>query len=232
MSEGACYQSNDARDIGLVSLLRVAHRLFSSASVIQALPRLVELRTREFPIAEFHELFLTLDPPFLDAFKIATSFENLFKAELLDFGYVVHKIDKRANARQFEALGSQQALRPIHVTEIRAAEGATWMRRGPFTIASLGHETLTLGLLISEHAAYWRSLRLAKPLRDALDFVRTQRNTVHFVVNDSSRFNNQIVDWYLGLRSAMNTRLLPRYRKVIMRYPHLKSSPALALNEI
>lgn len=232
MSEGACYQCRDARDMALVSLLRTAHQLFSSASIIRELPRLVQLRDQRFPIEEVHPFFQSLDPPFLDAFRIATSFENLFKAELLDYGYVVHKIDQRTNAKKFETLGKQQILRPIRVSEIRKVEQSTWRRRGEFKIASLNHETLTLGSLISAQGSYKRTLRLNQSVIEALSYVRKQRNTVHFVVNDMGRFNNHVVDWYLDLRATINRRLLPRYTKIISRYEHLKSSAAFRLDEI
>ena len=203
MSYGACYASRDARDMALISLLRVAHNLISSASIIQNLGRLIVLRDRQFPPEDVLALFTELDPPFLDAFKIATSFENLFKAELLAFGYVVHKIDKRANGGQFQALANAQEDGPVALTNVKLAEGRSWKRRGPFTIASLRNETLTLGRLIDKKAAYSRSLRLGSKLVTALNFVREQRNTVHFVVNDTGRYNKSVVDHYSCLKNSV-----------------------------
>ncbi len=177
-------------------------------------------------------LAVALDPPFLDAFRIATSFENLFKAELLHFGYVVHKIDKHANNHRFRTLGIQQELRPIRITEIKRVDRSAWRRHGSFTIVSLTHQTLTLGLLTNARSGYKRSLRLSKQLLDPLNFVRKQRNTVHFLLNDTGRFNNQIVEWYLNLCTAMNKRLLPRYSQIIAKYPHLRGNSSLRLNKI
>lgn len=232
MSQGACYSHRYARDMALVSLLRAAHRLFSGASIIQNLDRLSALRNRGFPIEEVHTLYVQLDSPFLDAFRIATSFENLFKAELLAFGYVVHKVDGRTHDRKFEDLAKAQLVGPIRVTQVKRAEGSSWKRHGPFTIVSLRSQTLTLGQLINDESAYTRSLRLSQQLRSALKFVREQRNTVHFVVNDAGRFNSHVVDWYLCLRATMNRRLIPRYRALIDRYTHLRDNPMWALNEI
>lgn len=232
LSQGACYANADARDMALVSILRVAHKLFASASIIQSLDQLCALRERHFPLEEVHSLFASLDPPYLDAFKLATSFENLFKAELLSFGYVVHKVDKRVNGRQYEVLARTQSVGPVRIRDIRAAEGTSWRRRGPFTISSLTKETLTLGTLIDLNLGYRRSLRLSSQLVAALQYVRAQRNTVHFVVNDIGRFNEQVVDWYVCLKSAINGRLIPRYRNVIAKYPHLRGNPNWGLDEI
>ena len=232
ISEGACYQNHGARDMALVSVLRVAYKLFTEASVIQNLNRLQAIRLAGFPIEDLHALAITFDPPFLDAFKIATSFENLFKAELIAFGYVVHKIDKRAKGGAFRALGELQATRPIRLSELRKLEGASWRRQGSFTIVGLTHETLTFGQLTNENNRYRNSLRLNQQMVSALKFVRQQRNTVHFVVNDIGSFNNSVVDWYLCLRAAINSRLLPRYQTIINKYDHLRGSAQCHLKEI
>jgi hypothetical protein len=104
MSEGACYQHWSGRDMAVLSLLRVE-----------------AIRDRGFPIEEFHDFAFSIDPPFLDALRIATSFENLFKAELLAFGYVVHEVDARAAGGRFKSLANQQMQRPIRISELRAA---------------------------------------------------------------------------------------------------------------
>ncbi|MEO5657778.1 MAG: hypothetical protein ABIO65_10430 [Nitrospiria bacterium] len=232
LSEGACYQNRDARDIALVRVLRVAHKLFAEASVIQNLDRLQAIRAAGFPIEDIHALAMTFDPPFLDAFKIATSFENLFKAELIAFGHVVHKIDKRARGGTFRTLAEQQTTRPIRLSELRKLEGTSWRRQGQFTIVGLTHETLTLGQLTNQNNRYRQSLRLSQQVLSALKFVRQQRNTVHFVVNDIGSFGNCVVDWYLCLRAAMNRRLLPRYQAIINKYDHLRGSAQWHLQEI
>lgn len=232
MSEGACYQNRDARDMALISMLRTAHTLISQSSVIKNLDRFVAIRDAGFPIQEVHSLFLTLDPPFLDAFRIATCFENLFKAELLAFGYVVHKFDRKAQGGQFKALALTQDTTPVCLTKLRELEGKAWKRKGAFTIIGLRPYTLTLGQMINKKNAYKNSLRLSKKAVDALEFVQHQRNTIHFVVNDMGCFNTKIVDWYLCLRSAANTRLLPRYLAIVDRYEHLKGNPQWFLSEV
>lgn len=230
MSEGACYRHHSGRDMAAISILRVAHKLFSQATIIQHLNNVEDVViNRGFDIREFHNLVKTFDPPFLDAFRIATSFENFFKAELILFGYVIHKINRNS---RYSSLRSQQQYRPIKVSEIRSLERGTWKRRGLFQINSLSKTTLTLAELISKTGRYKNSLRLSNFCIDTIDTIRKQRNTVHFLVNDIGHYNKKVVESYIYLRSFMNERLIPRYNSVIMRWDHLKNDPELRLNEI
>ena len=230
MSEGACYQHHSARDMAAINILRMAHKLFSQATVIQHLDEIEDVVVnRGFDIVEFHRLVAKFDPPFLDAFRIATSFENLFKAELLLYGYVVHKISR---ANRYSSLNSQQKIRPIKLSEIRSLERGTWKRRGPFQINSLSKRTLTLAEIISKTSRYKYSLRLSNYCIEAIDTIRKQRNIVHFIVNDVGHYNKRVVEAYIYLRSFMNKRLIPRYNSVIQRWDHLKSNPEWVLNEI
>lgn len=231
MSEGACYVNHDARNMAMISLMRTAHRLLSQSSVIVRLTELETLCANGFPLEEFHRFAASMDPPFLDAFRIATAFENLFKAELLGFGYVVHKFDVKAGPL-FKQLANQQKTRPIKVTELKAAEGVTWCKRDDFVIAGLTHETIPFGRLISSGSAYSRSLRLSGKLMQALDTTREHRNTVHLVMNDIGRFNINVVENYLVMRDAFNTRLLHRYQRILGRYEHMRDSKGLSLNKI
>jgi hypothetical protein len=94
MSEGACYRDSGGRGMAILSLLKYAHRMFSEASVIRKLDDLERIFKSSVPdIHDLYPVFVELDPAFLDAFRIATCFENMFKAQLLKFGYVVHEID-------------------------------------------------------------------------------------------------------------------------------------------
>lgn len=230
MSEGACYQHHSARDMAAISILRVAHKMFSQATVIQHLDEVEDVVVnRGFDIGEFHNLVTTFDPPFLDAFRIATSFENLFKAELLLYGYVVHKISRGS---RYSSLSSQQKNRPIKLSEIRSLERGSWKRRGPFQINSLSKNTLTLAELISKTGRYKNSLRLSNFCIEAIDTIRKQRNTVHFVVNDIGHYNKKVVEAYIYLRSFINIRLIPKYNSVIQRWDHLRNNPEWRLNEI
>jgi hypothetical protein len=116
MSEGACYRDSGGRGMAILSLLKYAHRMFSEASVIRKLDDLERIFKSSVPdIHDLYPVFVELDPAFLDAFRIATCFENMFKAQLLKFGYVVHEID---GGKQ-KALRRNQIDRPIRVSEIR-----------------------------------------------------------------------------------------------------------------
>ncbi len=229
ISEGACYQRHDVRDMAAISLLRVAHKMFSDATIVKNLDKLEDcIIHRGFDIGEFHSLLKDFDPPFLDAFRIATCFENMFKAELLCCGYVVHKI----NNRKHPQLHGIQLQRPIKLSEIKAIEGAAWKRRGKVQITSLNKMTLTLAQLINKNSRYKNSLRLSNACIDAIDTIRRHRNTVHFLVNDIGHYNKKVVGSYIYLRTFLNKRLINRYNKIVQRWEHLRTNAEFQLYEI
>lgn len=228
MSEGGCYQHHSFRDMAVYSMLTVAYRLFSQATVIKKLPELEELYVQNAPsVQDLHELIMQLDPPFMDAFRIATCFENMFKAQLLSFGYVVHIID---NKKQLH-LHNQQKIRPIKVSEIRSLERKTWKRKGPFQIESLKKKSLTL-YHITSTKKYQNSLRLSARFIESLNEIRKHRNTIHLLINDIGRYSNKIVLSYSYLKEVVNKRLLNKHNEIIDRWEHMRTNPTLRLNEI
>lgn len=207
--------------MAVFSLLRAAHRLFSSATVISNLERLIGIREQKYSQVDTFGILLTLDPAYLDAFRIATCFENLLKAELLDFGYVVHMIDPKAHGCRFRQLAELQKKAPVRATCIRQIEGHSWRRNGEFAIASLKPVTIGLPLLLDQKTAYYRSLRLSQRLVEALQRTRKERNAIHFIARDARTINDRVIEDYIDLREAVNRRLLPRYERIRARYKHI-----------
>jgi hypothetical protein len=229
MSEGACYQSKSARDMAIISLLKHAHRMFREASVIQNLDKLEHLyRNHEPKIEEFVPIFAELDPAFVDAFRISTCFENLFKAQLLKFGYVVHEID----GSKLKHLRQEQLKRPIGVPDVRRIEKSNWKRHGEFTIRCLKLNTLPLGTLIDGATKYPKSLRLSTQALKALNLIRKERNSVHLVVNNIKHLNRELIGSYGLLRILVNTRLVPLHNWALDQWDHTRNYSTLRLKEL
>ena len=229
MSEGGCYRHRSARDMAIFSLLKHAHKMFAEASVIQKLDSLEALYKNPVPdIRDLHKIFIELDPAFLDAFRIATCFENMFKAQLLKCGYVVHEIHSGTH----KDLWNEQKVRPIRISEIRKIEGSNWKRRGDFTIRSLQSRTLGLPRFLNCKSRYKHSLRLSSRTIGALDLINKERNTVHLLVNDIKHLDHQLVDSYGLLRQLVNTRLITLHNRVTGQWAHLRYYPELRLREI
>ena len=79
--EGACYTDVSWRRLTVLNMLGASYRIFKPTSVIRRLDALAAidlLKPRQF--RRFSRLIWSLDPPVLDAVRIATCFENLFKA--------------------------------------------------------------------------------------------------------------------------------------------------------
>ena len=85
LEEGVCYTSPYWRQKVAMDVLAQAHRIFAPTSRIRKLEQMkakVSPRT-ERQMVSSARFFSSLDVPVVDAFRIATCFENLFKARLL-----------------------------------------------------------------------------------------------------------------------------------------------------
>ena len=137
--EGVCYTGPVYRKKIALSMLAQAHRIFTPTSRIRHLARIsgaLNARTgRERSAA--HRFFSTLDPAVVDAFRITSCFENLFKARLILRGYLIHQIDKGVQP----GLWKQQRERPIRVSTLKRAEGHVNKRDIGYEFQSLADKT-------------------------------------------------------------------------------------------
>jgi hypothetical protein len=122
----------------VLNILSICHRICEGTSLIR---RLDELTTIDFgDVSQFdraNKLIWSLDPPILDAVRIATCFENLLKTRLLLRGYVIHQIDKRASNQTYRPLADEQRKRPIKISEVKHAEGLKRKRGNQYVFHSL-----------------------------------------------------------------------------------------------
>jgi hypothetical protein len=231
--------------MALIPILWATHQLFSQTTVIKHLnlcSHIIQNPCSDNDNSNFTELLSLrkyFDFGFMNALRIVTSFENIFKVELINYGYVVHLIDCRNINNQrlkckCKKLKEEQKIRPVKVSEIKALQGISWPRRGPLQINYLEKRTITISQIISENNRYKNSLHLTNSIIKALKDLNRQRNKLHlyFGACPELPMSQKHIDLYMYLIDNFNQKFFYRYNKSINRYNHLRSNPNWTLKKI
>lgn len=224
-SEGACYQSKDAKDMATLSLVRQAHRLFAAATSIKYIEEFKDIVSEKFNPNKMLSLNAKLNPSFLDALLIVTAFENVLKAELLAKDFVVHEAAAKSPLKPI------QEKTPLAVSQLITEEGTNWQASGKFTIKSLSKKTLTISRIVGE-PHYQTELSLKKDEVEALQRAIHHRNKVHLFINDSRSFSNQVIADLELLKSLINRIAIPRCNATLQQISHLSDRDDMKLTEI
>jgi hypothetical protein len=227
LGEGACYTDLRTRQWVAINILSSCYRIGEGASLLR---RLDELAALDFGNMDDEgrlralDLFVSLEPAVLDAVRIATCFENLFKVRLLLRGYVIHQIDKEARSRSFKSLADEQRKRPIKISEIRCAEGLRWQRQPEYVFQSLSSFTLGRSTLLK--AAYTTPLNLPSKLFTSLKDIVDKRNSLHFLANNTALYNRKFVEDLRCIRESFNRFIVGANNDLVkkLKFPdiHLK----------
>ena len=157
-----------------------------------------------------HRLLSSLDVPVVDAFRITTCFENLFKARLLLKGWLIHQVSPVTQ----KALANQQRTHPIRISHLKRVEGFFRFRDIGYEFASLSHRTLRWSTMVHE-SAYRAELGLPVRLFDALEPFAGKRNSLHFLALDSSHYDTRVVDDLCVIRSCFNRFVVRQHNRLV-----------------
>ncbi len=199
-------------------VLRNGVTLFKQATVIKNLNLL-----RKFcfvsskSLTKFSEI--KNDSPYLDAFRIATCFENFLKMELIDYGYVIHIIDRKSDSKKYAALAKKQETMPIKLFSLRKLEGLRWKRGNQFVFRSLKKKTINFNTLINQ-PKYSSCFKMKSIIFQDLNRIKNHSNNIHFLCNDYGAYNEQIILGYIEMKECINNRLIPKYNKLCDKYSH------------
>jgi len=227
IDQGACYTNISTRKWIVMNVLGTCYRVFSETSLIKRLDEISSTFKSSDPdrIVKFSQLIWSLDPAILDAVRICICFENFFKAELLLKGYVIHRIDKGSLPAIYRYLAKDQSMRPIKISEIKLAEGLRWKRKNNYSFQSLSNFTIELSVFLRQQN-YKSRLRMPTQLITSLERINRRRNTLHYLTNDISFYNQQIIDEVSCIKRCFNDFLVTRRNQLVreLNYPdiHLK----------
>jgi hypothetical protein len=180
------------------------YRICEGASLLRRLDELAALDFGDMnQSGRASALLWPLEPPILDAVRIVTCFENLFKARLLLRDYGIHRIDKQALDLPYKYLAAEQRKRPIKILEVKRAEGLRWKRQHQYVFQSLSILTLS-GNTMATQAAYMTRLRLPAKLFTSLKDVVDKRNSLHYLADSTAFYNRKFVEDLLFIRESFN----------------------------
>jgi len=208
LAEGACYRDLRTRKWVAICILEQCYRICEGASLLRRLDDLAAIDFNNFTNRDnearfrLHDLIISLDPPVLDAVRIATCFENLFKARLLLRGYIIHQIDKKALSSSYKYLADEQQARPIKISEIKHAEGLQ-RRNHDYAFQSLSSFTLTYSRLVTQEA-YKTQLHLPPKLFKSLADIVDNRNNLHYLISANAVYTRSFIVDLLYIRRSFN----------------------------
>lgn len=214
VEEGACYTARRWRKQVAMNMLASSYRLFAPASRIAKLESLaahVNPKNQRARLRASRFLW-SLDPAVLDAFRITTCFENLFKARLLLAGYVIHRVSRQA---AYCSIERRQRSQPIRIGEIKKMEGLRGRQAAGYSFASLSPQTLRWSTLVGE-PAYRAQLRLPDRLFDVLKTLADKRNTLHFLALEASTYNVQVVEDLRYIRTCFNRFVVQQHNRLVL----------------
>lgn len=193
-------------------ILASSYRLFAPTSRIARLEALAKQinPTTSRARRKAHRLLSSLDPAVLDAFRITTAFENLFKVKLILGGYVIHRISRDTHT----ALEKRQRTAPIRVSEVKKLEGLSGHRGNSYSFASLTPHTIQWSTLVRE-PAYRRAVRLPDKLYKTLKDVNDKRNTLHFLSLEVSVYNAQVITDLRYIRACFNRFVVRQHNRLV-----------------
>jgi hypothetical protein len=189
-------------------MVNSSRSLLSDASLVRLHGRIAAIIQGASPLREIGQVVEEADDRILDTFRICTAFENLFKAELLRDGVLVHCIDPSEDPSSFGALCRRQGREPVYTSEL--PRGSLDSETLPF----LRSVTLGLGLL-SQKCGYANKLGITGNLLEALDQFRRKRNTLHFLAPAMAEYSQQVLAGIAVLVRDFNARALPLYQSTV-----------------
>ena len=169
-----------------------------------------------------HRFFSSLDVPVVDAFRITTSFENLFKARLLLRGWVIHEIVRNVHP----TLAKEQRQKPVKVSALKSAEGVTGVRDIGYEFKGLSPRTLGWSDLVNR-PAYRAEIRLPDRLFEALRPFAGKRNTLHFLALDSVVYDTKVIEDLSVIRSCFNRFVVKHHNRLVAKlgFPDVHFKP-------
>jgi hypothetical protein len=214
VGEGYCYTAVRHRLETAMALILSAHRILRDASRVRRLRAIKSIDfTRRLSLPRVHKLMTSLDPIAIDAVRIATAFENVFKARLLLHGFVVHRIDRRGGTTA-KMLAKIQHTRPLRIRDVKRAEGCRHGRRIDYVFRLLENTTLGCRVMVGQ-AAYRGALRLPVELLDAFDQIVHQRNAVHFLAGSVDFLNARFIEELTLMVNSFNRIAVPQHNRLV-----------------
>jgi len=210
LAGGACYTTLQSSQWVAFTMLISVHRIISAATILHNVER---IRKSLGNIDKFCKISRGMDLAVLDAMRICTSFENYMKAVLIEKGFVIHQIDKRALDSRYRHLAKEQKTRPIKSSEIKEAEGLKYKRGNGYDFKSLKTHTLSMSFLLSKEK-YVAAHKLNPYLIGMLTKINKHRNTLHCLIGDSSMYSEAILDEYAYMKNFVNTHIVARHDKL------------------
>jgi hypothetical protein len=230
-AEGACYTDLRTRKWVAMTILQSCYRIGAGASLFR---KLDELAALDFSTMDdddrirLHVLLGSLDPPILDAVRIATFFENLFKVCLLLRGYVIHRIEKETVNPSYQCLAKAQQKRPITISEIKRTEGLIGRQQPDYEFQSLSSFTLEWSTMVTKRA-YRTQLCLPPDLFSSLKDIAAKRNSLHYLADAAAVYNHKFIEDLLFIRQSFNRFIVRAHNDLVQ---ELKLSGIHPLQEI
>lgn len=210
---GVCYTGPRWRRSVAMRMFAQSYRIFEPTSVIRNIEALAAIETlKPEQFVAFHRVVHSLDVPVVDAFRITTCFENLFKARLLLKGFVIHRIDPHFAPTL--ALAKQQKKRPIRISDLKQAEGLIGKRNIDYQFLSLNEQTLKWSTLVRE-SRYRSAIGLPDELYESLADYSAKRNSLHFLALDSSQHSSEVVRDLRYIRRSFNRWLVRPHNRLV-----------------
>jgi hypothetical protein len=192
-------------------MLSHAHRIFTPTSRIKHLNRLEEIFNRSKPRESLRDskFMWSLDPSVVDAFRITTCFENLFKARLILGGWLIHEIrrDKELD------LWKRQRSEPIRVSAVKSIEGLVGKRDIGYVFETLSTKTIQWTTLV-EQPRYRLAIGLPDSLFEALRPYATKRNSLHFLALNSAQYSSAIVADLRLIKNGFDRFVVQRHNRL------------------
>jgi|WetSurMetagenome_2_1015567.scaffolds.fasta_scaffold00201_8 hypothetical protein len=190
-------------------LLLSSFNIFHDSKLIRKLEHLKSnFGNDDESFTKFSKILFTIKSPIVDITKICICFENYFKVELLLKGYIIHKIDW--NNKKYQSLSKKQKEQPIKISELKKAEGFIGRKSHIYDFDSLLETTIGFNTLLSK-PDYKIQLRFPVRLFQILERVNRKRNTLHFLLDTTYSFSENVLDDYIYLNNIVNNRLARKY---------------------
>lgn len=211
--EGVCYTGPHYRKHVALHMLSHAHSIFTPTSRIKGLKRLEEIFNRSSPrhSARDNKFMWSFDPSVVDAFRITTCFENLFKARLILDGWLIHEISRD---KQFD-LWKRQRSAPIRVSTVKGIEGHVGKRDIGYIFETLSIKTIQWRTLV-EQPDYRLAIGLPERLFEALRPFAAKRNSLHFLALNSAQYSRKTVDDLRVIKNGFNRFVVQRHNRMVL----------------
>jgi len=213
LSQGSCYTTASWRFHIVLAMLRRCRGLLRDTTLVVELEPLRRLVAPPIAMEDFWEINERLDDRIVDCIRICTCFENVFKAELLRKGYVIHEVHTKGAPASYRPLASAQRKRPVRIAELRRAQGVAGWRRSDFVFEGLNDKTIPFSRLLAT-PGYRRHLRYKQAVFDALTRFNDWRNGLHFLSPGITPYNAPLIADLDALLSCFDERVVPTYNRL------------------